>query len=326
MFFKFSTDEDMIAVLTGAPWIILDHLLCLQQWRDNFDPSTAAFEITPVRIRFPNLPLDFWDGLTLIKMAAYAGTPVQVETTVEDVGRCRYTRALVEVDLRQPLCPGIWIGTEHRWQSFVYESIPQVCQICGRITHPTNKCNTPLLERSSTTDGNQSNVMTESSESVYAVESTQDNHKESTNGSRKVVPQRRRNHPKVVKEEGLVMKSKQTENMGQGNKNTVAIQSNMKQMAETSARQNVNMKKQNISGKQVSEKGNIKQPTEQASVPKDAVVRQEIGPASPIVYPIAKQSLSTPTLNTSPEKQVQEDKQNDAPNSGPGPQPLALVE
>ncbi|KAK1256757.1 hypothetical protein QJS04_geneDACA024847 [Acorus gramineus] len=46
--------------------------------------------------------------------------------------------------------------------------------------------------------------MTESSESVYAVESTQDNHKESTNGPRKVVPPRRRNHPKVVKEEGLM--------------------------------------------------------------------------------------------------------------------------
>ncbi|KAK1319960.1 hypothetical protein QJS10_CPB04g01502 [Acorus calamus] len=66
------------------------------QWLDDFDPTTATFEITPVWIRFPNLPLDYWDGLTLAEMASAAGTPIKVETTVEDIGRCRYARALVE--------------------------------------------------------------------------------------------------------------------------------------------------------------------------------------------------------------------------------------
>ncbi|KAK1309262.1 hypothetical protein QJS10_CPA09g00564 [Acorus calamus] len=70
------SEEDLLAVLMGGPWIIQDHLLSLQRWRDNFDPSTATFEITPVWLRFPNLPLDFWDGLTLTEIAAFAGTPI----------------------------------------------------------------------------------------------------------------------------------------------------------------------------------------------------------------------------------------------------------
>ncbi|KAK1290756.1 hypothetical protein QJS10_CPB18g00880 [Acorus calamus] len=69
--FKFSNETDMLAVLLGGPWVIQDHLLCLQRWRDNFDPPTA-------------------------KIAAYTGTPLRVETTVEEFGRCRYARALVE--------------------------------------------------------------------------------------------------------------------------------------------------------------------------------------------------------------------------------------
>ncbi|KAK1287040.1 hypothetical protein QJS10_CPB19g00212 [Acorus calamus] len=134
-------EEDMLAVLSRGPWVIQGHLLSLQRWRDNFDPSTATFEITPVWIRFPNLPLDFWDGLTLSEIAAFAGTPIRVETTIEDIGRCRYARALVEVDLRLPLCPGIWIGEDRRWQAFVYERIPRICQRCGRITHMVSQCN-----------------------------------------------------------------------------------------------------------------------------------------------------------------------------------------
>ncbi|KAK1317290.1 hypothetical protein QJS10_CPA05g01668 [Acorus calamus] len=119
---KKPTDEqDMMAVLSGGPWVILDHLLSLQRWKDDFDPETATFEVTPVWIRFPNLPLEYWDGLTLSELAFYAGTPIRVETTVEEVGRCRYARALVEVDLRQPLCPGVRMGVNGRWQRFVYE-------------------------------------------------------------------------------------------------------------------------------------------------------------------------------------------------------------
>ncbi|KAK1304100.1 hypothetical protein QJS10_CPB11g01495 [Acorus calamus] len=127
--FKFSNEQDMLAVLTGGPWIIQDHMMCLQRWWDNFDPSTASFETTPVWVRFPNLPLDFWVGLTLAELAAYAGTPLRVETAIEEIGRFRYARAL--------------IGVEKRWQQFVYERIPSICQRCGLITHATEACPTP---------------------------------------------------------------------------------------------------------------------------------------------------------------------------------------
>ncbi|KAK1307284.1 hypothetical protein QJS10_CPA10g01431 [Acorus calamus] len=146
--FKFSSEADMLIVLSGGPWIIQDHLLSLQRWKNDFDPTTATFEITPIWIRSPNLPLDYWDGLTLAEMASAAGTPIKVETTVEDIGRCRYARALVEVDLRLPLCPGIRIGQQQRWQPFIYERIPHVCQRCGRIDHIANNC--PIKLGSST--------------------------------------------------------------------------------------------------------------------------------------------------------------------------------
>ncbi|KAK1305281.1 hypothetical protein QJS10_CPB11g01006 [Acorus calamus] len=182
--YMFSTEDDLLAVLSGGPWVIQDHLLSLQRWKDNFDPSTASFKITPVWLRFLNLPLDFWDGLTLGEIAAYAGTPVKTETTVEETGHCHYAQALVEVDLQLPLCPGIWIGKEKRWQSFVYERIPNVCQVCGRITHVTTSL-----------QAGPSNASTKGSSTRSQQQDSQQNGiplGESGEGQWKTVPPRRR--------------------------------------------------------------------------------------------------------------------------------------
>ncbi|KAK1314716.1 hypothetical protein QJS10_CPA06g01100 [Acorus calamus] len=199
-FFKFSTEEDLMA----------DHLLSLQRWRNNFDPSIASFELTPIWVRFPNLPLDFWDGLTLAEIAAYAGTPIKVETTTEETGHCRYARALVEIDLRLPLCPGIWIGAERRWQSFIYERIPNVCQHCGRITHLTTECIDKSLGRVSASSKSQVGPSVDPvghDGSSAQEESPRSNPSEvdKEEGQWKIVPPHRRPNAKNATEHGSVI-------------------------------------------------------------------------------------------------------------------------
>ncbi|KAK1325375.1 hypothetical protein QJS10_CPA01g01440 [Acorus calamus] len=144
-----------MSVLSGGPWIIQDHILSLMRWRDNFDPSTATFELTPIWIR--------------------------------------YARALVEVDLRRPLCPGVWIGQDKRWQSFVYEKIPRICQICGRISHATEACEEARPEQNLNQVGSPDSPLTasEKGEVLHEINSS-NNGEKSSDGPWRVVPPRRR--------------------------------------------------------------------------------------------------------------------------------------
>ncbi|KAK1279303.1 hypothetical protein QJS04_geneDACA023008 [Acorus gramineus] len=73
-------------------------------------------------------------------------TPIRVETTPEEISRCRYARALVEVDLRAPLCPGVWIGEEQRWQRFAYELIPLKDNFKGIVEPMSTTGETTLIE------------------------------------------------------------------------------------------------------------------------------------------------------------------------------------
>ncbi|KAK1313408.1 hypothetical protein QJS10_CPA06g00990 [Acorus calamus] len=108
-----------MAVLTGGPWVIQDHLLSLQRWKDNFNPSTATFDITPV----DPISKSSSEFLGWAHVNRNRGICGNINYSGNNGGG------------------GVWInGTEHRWQSFVYERIPQICQLCGRITHYATQC------------------------------------------------------------------------------------------------------------------------------------------------------------------------------------------
>ena len=58
--FKFMTEEDINFVLSGT-WYYGKHCLALTRWHLEFNVGVELNKLSPVWVRLPGLPLEFWD-------------------------------------------------------------------------------------------------------------------------------------------------------------------------------------------------------------------------------------------------------------------------
>ena len=58
---KFDMVEDYNHVLTGGPWIILNHYLTVRKWEPNFKPSEAKEISTAVWLKLTELPIEYFN-------------------------------------------------------------------------------------------------------------------------------------------------------------------------------------------------------------------------------------------------------------------------
>lgn len=94
------------------------------------------------RVRFPNLPLEYWDESNLARLAAAIGEPLFIDAQTKKWDRCGFARVCIRIDLSRSLAKGIWAqGLKGRFfQHLEYEGIPLLCMNCGRIGHKTETC------------------------------------------------------------------------------------------------------------------------------------------------------------------------------------------
>lgn len=76
---KFSNREDSFFVLED--WMIADHYLTIQKWRPDFDPEEEDIRRVAVWVRFPGLPIEYYDELFLCRLGDRIGKTIQVDTT-----------------------------------------------------------------------------------------------------------------------------------------------------------------------------------------------------------------------------------------------------
>lgn len=122
----------------GGPWFISGHHLALQRWRPNFRPSTTKIEKTVVWVRFPGLPLEYYDKDVIFKIGNGIGQTIKVDLTTEHVTRGRFVRICVEIDTSKPLVPAVRTGGFN--QKIEYEGVNQFCFKCGKISHKQDQC------------------------------------------------------------------------------------------------------------------------------------------------------------------------------------------
>ncbi|KAL0907982.1 hypothetical protein M5K25_022442 [Dendrobium thyrsiflorum] len=72
----FSSLEAQNAVLNGGPWTIAGRLVGLSKWTSSFDPNSLEGLFTPIWVRFPNLPLLYWDKKNISRIAFVIGRPL----------------------------------------------------------------------------------------------------------------------------------------------------------------------------------------------------------------------------------------------------------
>ncbi|KAI5672944.1 hypothetical protein M9H77_13308 [Catharanthus roseus] len=86
--------QDYMHVLENGPWVIMGHYLTVFKWQPNFRPSMKKVTSTLAWVRFPKLPLEFFEKETLMAMGKAIGKVVKIDNTTMGVARGRYARIL----------------------------------------------------------------------------------------------------------------------------------------------------------------------------------------------------------------------------------------
>ncbi|XP_028080031.1 uncharacterized protein LOC114281677 [Camellia sinensis] len=125
--------EDYTRVYTRKPWVIMDHYLTVRQWEPNFKPSEALETTTALWVRFPELPIEYYQDKVLYAIAKSIGKPLKIDWTIAMATRGKFSWICVEMDLTKPLKPKFIL--EGRYYNIEYESLHSFCFLCKRLDH-----------------------------------------------------------------------------------------------------------------------------------------------------------------------------------------------
>ncbi|KAL7211244.1 hypothetical protein ACSBR2_014178 [Camellia fascicularis] len=135
---KFDMIEDYTKVYTGGPWIVLDHHVTVRKWQQDFKSDDAEEDTTVIWVRFPNLPIEYYNEKVLFHIAKALGVPLKVDIHTAMVARGKHARVCVEIDLRKPLISHFTI--DKYTYGVEYERLHSLCFSCGRIGHRQESC------------------------------------------------------------------------------------------------------------------------------------------------------------------------------------------
>ncbi|XP_019195841.1 PREDICTED: uncharacterized protein LOC109189684 [Ipomoea nil] len=127
---KFQSLADYDSAKFGGPWIILGHYLVVQEWEPNFIPSKNKTKKLLVWVRFPELPIEYFDEEFLKKIGKTIGRPVKIDTTTSLASIGKFARICVEIDITKPLLSKFVLHFMD-WP-IEYEGINLICFKCER--------------------------------------------------------------------------------------------------------------------------------------------------------------------------------------------------
>lgn len=135
---KFESMEDYNFSKFEGPWMIIEHYLIVKEWVPDFDPFTDHLKNVLVWVRFPCLPIKYYNSDFLMKIGKRIGRPVKVDYATSVTSRGKYARLCVEVDLSKTLLPKFRL--KQRIRKIEYEGLYLVCFKCGIYGHREEVC------------------------------------------------------------------------------------------------------------------------------------------------------------------------------------------
>ncbi|CAN1126965.1 hypothetical protein LINPERHAP2_LOCUS3737 [Linum perenne] len=119
---KFGAEQDYFKVLTGGPWILLDHYLIVHQWTPAFRVSNDLPKKMVAWVRFPHLPIHFYHSQVLTSLGNLIGRTIKIDFSTQKAERGKFARIAIEIDLGAPLPPVIVL--DGALQQVEYENLP----------------------------------------------------------------------------------------------------------------------------------------------------------------------------------------------------------
>ncbi|XVF44685.1 hypothetical protein PTKIN_Ptkin02bG0144100 [Pterospermum kingtungense] len=133
---KFTSKEDYDHAKFEGPWMVLDHYLI--EWYPNFDPVIDKTKKMLVWVRFPCLPMEYYNVKFLRKVGKKIGRPIKTDQATSLITRGNFARLCVEVDITKPLLSKFKL--RRRVRRIEYEGIHLVCFKFGIYDHRQDKC------------------------------------------------------------------------------------------------------------------------------------------------------------------------------------------
>ncbi|KAJ6889562.1 hypothetical protein NC652_030338 [Populus alba x Populus x berolinensis] len=102
LIFRFTTAENMHAILEKGPWMFGGKNIILQQWHPRFQFDKNKISTLPVWIRMHGLPFPLWSKQGLSLAASMIGRPLSCDEQTYNCTRLEYVRVCVEIDATLP--------------------------------------------------------------------------------------------------------------------------------------------------------------------------------------------------------------------------------
>ncbi|XP_019172110.1 PREDICTED: uncharacterized protein LOC109167542 [Ipomoea nil] len=135
---RFESQRDYDFAKFEGPWSVLDHYVVVQEWVPNFCPKKNKTKKLLAWVRFPTLPVEYFDEQFLMKIAKRVGRPIKIDTTTSLISKCSFAWVCVEIDISKPLLSKFTLE-EEVWP-VEYEGLHLVCFQCGLYGHKENQC------------------------------------------------------------------------------------------------------------------------------------------------------------------------------------------
>ncbi|XP_028756062.1 uncharacterized protein LOC114715391 [Neltuma alba] len=132
---NFTVVKDFELALLGGFWMISDCYLIVTEWKLNFVPRVDVIEEVLIWVRFPDLPLEYYEKGILETIGNEIGSTVKVDLSTFLQSRGGYAKVGVQVDLKKALLSTYIIDKKEH--PIVCEGLQLLCLYCGM-------CNTYL--------------------------------------------------------------------------------------------------------------------------------------------------------------------------------------
>ncbi|XP_031097076.1 uncharacterized protein LOC116001330 [Ipomoea triloba] len=135
---RFASVADYEHAKLEGPWTVLDHCLAVKEWEPNFDPMRDETQRLLVWVRFPCLPIEYYDYEFLMRVGDMIGKAKKVDHATSMASRGLFARVCVEVDITKPLLARFTLRNKRR--TIEYEGLHLVCFKCGMVGHRKEGC------------------------------------------------------------------------------------------------------------------------------------------------------------------------------------------
>lgn len=121
-------------VLCRGPWSFGKITLTIKKWEPNMNLSDASFLTTPIWVRFPGLPLEFWHEDIFKRIAGSFGELVAVDNAMASKSKLQCARLYVKVANLNNLPKKVELISKlgKRIQKIIFEDLLNSCFVCKK--------------------------------------------------------------------------------------------------------------------------------------------------------------------------------------------------